>query len=202
MIQSGGAPQGAPPASAPGLFAEHVAHAELGALTVLLDLKHDRYLAAPTALLAQISAGESGDEEARSLRLQLECTGVLASKSQHHWLAFLHACMWSQRVIAAKRLDFAMGGIRALRRRHGADRAPYNLIRAFDQMRPWYPHRMICLFDSLALMRFLCRCGAQGELVFGVRGMPFSAHCWVEHRGAPVNDEPGYCASFRQIVRV
>jgi hypothetical protein len=32
--------------------------------------------------------------------------------------------------------------------------------------------------------------------------MPFSAHCWVEHEGHPLNDEVDYCASFRAILRV
>jgi hypothetical protein len=51
-------------------------------------------------------------------------------------------------------------------------------------------------------MRFLLVAGGEAQLVLGVRGMPFAAHCWVEHRGAPINDEPAYCSAFRPILRV
>jgi len=202
MSAFGGAPQGAPPAYAPMLL-PHVHTAELGALTVLLDLRRDRYLAAPTASLAQLRLTESGDPNVEALRARLVTDGVLAGDfHERDWWGFWFACAWASRAVASKRLDRAVEQIRALRRRKGAHASPAVFVKAFEAMRPWFPRRMVCLFDSLALMSFLSRHGARGGLVFGVRGMPFSAHCWVEDEGAPLNDEPAYCASFRPILRV
>lgn len=202
MSASGGAPRGAPPAYAPMLM-PHVHTAELGALTVLLDLKRDRYLAAPTASLIRLRLAQSGDQNLEALRARLIGEGVLAGDVHDlNWWGFWHSCVWASRAVASKRLDRAVEHIRGLRRRKGAHALPAAFVPAFEAMRPWFPRRMVCLFDSLALMSFLSRHSARGDLVFGVRGMPFSAHCWVEDEGAPLNDEPAYCASFRPILRV
>jgi len=37
--------------------------------------------------------------------------------------------------------------------------------------------------------------------VFGVRGAPFAAHCWVEIEGVPVNDDPDFVAPYVPILR-
>ncbi len=202
MSASGGALKGAPPAYAP-LLAPHIHAAELGALTVLLDLKRDRYLAAPTASLARLRLAQSGDPHVEALRARLNAEGVLAGPDREQdWWGFWRACVWASGVVASKRLDRAVEQIRALRRRNGVHASPAVFVTTFEAMRPWFPRRMVCLFDSLALTSFLSRHGARGDLVFGVRGMPFSAHCWVEDEGAPLNDEPAYCASFQPILRV
>lgn len=202
MSAFGGAPHGAPPAFAPD-FSPHAHAADLGALTILLDLKRDRYLAAPSGLLARLHEEEGKDAEADALRSRLKAEGILSETDQRHdWLGFWRACAWAGRAVASRRLDRAVREIRRVRRQMGTDAPARAFAAAFEEMRPWYPRRVVCLFDSLALMSFLSRRGARGELVFGVRGMPFSAHCWVEDRGAPLNDEPAYCASFRPILRV
>lgn len=200
MSASGGAPQGAPSASA--LLASHVHAADLGETTIFLDLRRDRYFAAPTTLFAALARDDTCKPDACALRRRLEADGVLAPAVRINWPVFLLSCLWAERALAAKRLDRAVAELRRLRRRNGADEAPYALTHAFERARPWYPHRNVCLFDSLALMRFLLRCGARGELVFGVRGMPFSAHCWIETEQSVLNDEAEYCASFTPILRV
>src|ERR1700761_632683 len=45
-----------------------------------------------------------------------------------------------------------------------------------------------CLLRSLALFRFLRRCGFPAEHVIGVRRVPFAAHAWVEVKGIPQLD--------------
>lgn len=209
MSGSGGAPQGAPPAFAPApmsapppAFAPHVHTADLGALTVLLDLRHDRYLAAPSALVAKVAAGDDLNAEEHRLQRHLSAAGLLGTSAPRHWVSFWSACMWAAQAVASKRLDRAIDCVRRSRRRNGADLNPAPYVASFEAMRPWYPAPMVCLFDSLALMRFLGERGARSALVFGVRGMPFAAHCWVEDAGAPLNDEAAYCASFTPILRV
>jgi hypothetical protein len=202
MSASGGASQGAPPAFT-SVLAPHVHAAELGAITVLLDLKRDRYLAVPTGSLERLHQAQGQDKDVDALRARFAADGVLAGdRCEIDWWGFWRACLWAGRVVASKRLDRGIDQIRRARRLKGAHAPAQGFVSAFDAMRPWFPRRMVCLFDSLALMSFLSRHGARGDLVFGVRGMPFSAHCWVEDNGAPLNDEPAYCASFQPILRV
>ena len=198
MSTSGGASQGAPPA----LLAGHVHAADLGETTILLDLKRDRYFAASTALFAALNDKDAHRGDVAALRRRLEDEGVLARPLKIDWPAFLCSCLWSEQALCAKRLDCAIAHLRWLRHRRGGDNDPRPLCEAWCRARPWYPHRNVCLFDSLALLRFLLHFGARGELIFGVRGMPFSAHCWVESECGPLNDEADYCASFTPILRV
>lgn len=57
-----------------------------------------------------------------------------------------------------------------------------------------------CLARSLALYRFLCEAGVRAEHLIGVKRIPFQAHAWVEHEGAPVLDKPA--GSFTPIARL
>lgn len=62
------------------------------------------------------------------------------------------------------------------------------LTSRFAQVRPWYPRDYLCLFDSLALMLYLLRCGSRAHWVFGVREQPFAAHCWIQHGSVVLNE--------------
>jgi len=62
------------------------------------------------------------------------------------------------------------------------------LVAAFDQLRPFYDRRYLCLFDSLALLDFLGSYGLFPMWVFGVQSEPFAAHCWVQEDGVLLND--------------
>lgn len=72
----------------------------------------------------------------------------------------------------------------------------------FAAARIWFPAAYVCLFDSLALMRFLLARDVRADLVFGVRSRPFAAHCWVEVDGIILDDGGEACHSFAEIARV
>lgn len=56
-----------------------------------------------------------------------------------------------------------------------------------------------CLAQSLTLLEILARRGISGTLVIGARPRPeFSAHAWVEYKGAPLL-EPGEYADQRLV---
>lgn len=84
-----------------------------------------------------------------------------------------------------------------------ADLAVARLVHSkFAAARIWAPAAYVCLFDSLALSRFLIGRGVRSDLVVGVRSRPFSAHCWVEVDGAILDDGGEDCHSFAEIARV
>jgi hypothetical protein len=60
--------------------------------------------------------------------------------------------------------------------------------RQFLATRRLAPAAPRCLPDSLALLDHLARRGLGGELVFGVKLNPFSAHCWVQRGDLVLND--------------
>lgn len=62
------------------------------------------------------------------------------------------------------------------------------LTRTFRTLRPAYPRRYLCRFDSLALLNFLAAYELYPQWVYGVRLRPFSAHCWVQTGHFVVND--------------
>lgn len=208
----GGAPSGAPPAHMRGVrLSDHVRSVAIGDQTVLLDLRRDKYLCLSTTALAQtLRQAESGHHS--SLYTALSRGGLVShgegsrrevSKQIRSTLApmpatFVYACVWAQRIVAARRLDKAVGAFS-----HSSGNVDASAATArFLHWRPWFPARNVCLFDSLALSRFLLFAGARFELVFGVRLAPFAAHCWVESSGRILNDESGYCRSFTEIMRV
>lgn len=55
-----------------------------------------------------------------------------------------------------------------------------HLASAFTALRPFYPRRYWCMFDSLALIEFLFCWKLLPHWVFGVSADPFFAHCWVQ----------------------
>ncbi len=52
----------------------------------------------------------------------------------------------------------------------------------------FFPARALCLEQSLALHWLLGGRGIPSTLRLGVQPFPFTAHAWVEHEGAPVNE--------------
>ncbi len=211
----GGAPVGAPPAAADAFkLAGHVRSATLENHTVLLDLRRDKYLCVCAAALSEVLAGEAGEEDA--LRRALVRDGLLMPAGAAEtfaaerrlalgWLrgttpvAFLYSCLWARHVIRARALERALVALSTLR---DSDQDAAAAASRFFSWRPWYPARSVCLFDSLALARFLAASRARFELVFGVRTAPFAAHCWIEAQGGVLNDEAHYCGAFTEIMRV
>jgi len=122
-----------------------------------------------------------------------------------HWLAFGMACA---SVAAALRLGSLRHALRRYQRlRDGCRSNPFDeskireLIRVFCQMRPAvYAARDHCLFDSLALADFLLRHDISTQCVFGIRMIPFEAHCWVESHGFVLNDRVEIVGRFAPLA--
>jgi len=86
---------------------------------------------------------------------------------------------------------------------------PVNIVRArrateaFIRMRPLlFGSQDACLYDSLALARFLSYYRQYPACVIGVRTAPFGAHCWIQEAGFVFNDAPEYVRRFTPILAV
>jgi hypothetical protein len=76
-------------------------------------------------------------------------------------------------------------------------------VGAFIRLRPLlFGAQDACLFDSLALMRFLSYYGLFPTCVIGVETRPFGAHCWVQHETVVFNDAPEYVRRYTPILTV
>jgi hypothetical protein len=74
---------------------------------------------------------------------------------------------------------------------------------AFIRMRPLlFGAQDACLYDSLALARFLSYYRQYPACVIGVQTAPFGAHCWVQEGGFVFNDAPEYVRRFTPILAV
>jgi len=74
---------------------------------------------------------------------------------------------------------------------------------AFIRMRPLlFGAQDACLYDSLALTRFLSYYRQYPGCVIGVRTAPFGAHCWVQEAGFVFNDAPEYVRRFTPILAI
>lgn len=178
-------------------WAAHVRWAIENDVLFVLDLRSDAYLSVPMAKL-----------ETPGLARQLDGRGLLRSTDdaplakpertpslggKGPW-SFWRAALWARKVMKRRALD------RATALLQGADDAPVadarELVARFQRWRPLYPRPASCLFDSLALGRFLWGAGVRSNLIYAVRGGPFSAHAWLEIGGVIINDDPEYCAGF------
>ncbi len=113
------------------------------------------------------------------------------------------ACWLTARTLARRRLDLTLARLAELKARALKPKADARrLIGVFEEFRPWFPRRRVCLFDALALFRFMVMRGLRPDVVFGVRTAPFAAHCWVEWQGRLAGDSSDHCASFTPIAWV
>lgn len=70
---------------------------------------------------------------------------------------------------------------------------------AFRGARLYVPVDMCCLLDSISMIKFLAKRELHADLVFGVTGDPFSAHCWVQYGTTVLNDALGHTSAFTPI---
>ena len=76
------------------------------------------------------------------------------------------------------------------------------LTAAFLKIRPFFPRNYCCLFDSLALLRFLSGFQLFPDWVFAVQADPFNAHCWVQAGTLVLNDHLDHVCGFTPIMTV
>lgn len=201
-----------------------------GAILVFLDLRRDRYRAVSVENAPRIAgltegAGRASASEASLLALDLieaagDQTDAIALQRRRapgrklvlegghrpttrELASFWAACVWSAHMLRLRRLDQALASLSNRKALAGVGASSAEKAAGlFEHLRPWYPRRRICLFDSLALMRFMLDRGVAPTLVLGVRTAPFAAHCWVEMNDALVSDMSDHCASFTPIAWV
>lgn len=206
----------------------HVRACTDGGYIVFLDLRLDRYWSVPLRTAPAI-AGLAETECAQGSGARLIDLGLIeqaqACPAPHesrtaapeqkllptdHSRASLFeyglcasACWWTAGTLARRRLDLTLARLAELKSRAVMPEADaQHLIGVFEAFRPWFPRRRVCLFDALALFRFMVMRGLGPDLVFGVRTAPFAAHCWVEWEGRLAGDSSDHCASFKPIAWV
>jgi hypothetical protein len=89
------------------------------------------------------------------------------------------------------------GSVPPERRRARAE----EICTAVDRARTAYFKHAWCLQRAAASVIYLRLCGVRGELVIGVRKIPFQAHAWTEVDGAVVNDPAQLGATYAEIAR-
>jgi len=76
-------------------------------------------------------------------------------------------------------------------------------VGAFIRLRPLlFGAQDACLFDSLALVRYLSYYRIFPTCVIGVQTGPFAAHCWVQDGAVVFNDAPEYVRRYTPILAV
>jgi hypothetical protein len=76
------------------------------------------------------------------------------------------------------------------------------LLTIFVYLRPWfYTARDACLFDSIALLKFMAYYRIGIDCVLGVVSKPFRAHCWVQYQDWVLNDSLEHVQDFVPILR-
>jgi transglutaminase superfamily protein len=79
----------------------------------------------------------------------------------------------------------------------------HELVAAFAWLRPFfYTAKNACLFEGLALRKFLASYSIHPRWVFGVQTGPFGAHCWLQQDGVVFNDAVEYVNRFTPIMVV
>jgi transglutaminase superfamily protein len=123
-----------------------------------------------------------------------------------HVTRFLRACALTSLSMKLRSMEAVIASVE---RRRAAGRAACDLdvarpaVAAFIRLRPLlFRAQDACLFDSLALMRYLSYYGVFPTCVLGVQTGPFAAHCWVQHQGIVFNDAPEYVRRFTPILAV
>jgi hypothetical protein len=125
-----------------------------------------------------------------------------------HVLRFLLASAVAALSLRLRSIESVISGV-AARKAARAGRAPLDVVTArravaaFIRLRPLlFGAQDACLFDSLALVRFLSYYRIFPTCVIGVQTGPFGAHCWVQHDAVVFNDAPEYVRRFTPILTV
>jgi hypothetical protein len=79
----------------------------------------------------------------------------------------------------------------------------HQLVATFAWLRPFFfTAKDACLFEGLALGKFLASYGVHPRWVFGVQTRPFAAHCWLQQDGVVLNDAVEYVSRYTPIMMV
>ena len=156
----------------------------------------------PIAYLSEesIQPSESVDDREYSLRLWFSLrsvpTFVLAVLSAAAQIRFLTL----ERIVCRERIRLERS---RKRMPPGKSSEATKLAQAFMTLTPLiFRSRDRCLFESLALMKFLYYNGVGARWVFGVRTAPFGSHCWVQYDHIVLNATLEHAKEFTTIMTV
>ena len=76
----------------------------------------------------------------------------------------------------------------------------FHIARIYRRLRPILVRSRICLYDSLAFWLYAVFYGYRPNIIFGVTGDPFDAHCWVQAGGYILNDVPQNIRRYTPII--
>ncbi|MEP7242935.1 MAG: lasso peptide biosynthesis B2 protein [Gammaproteobacteria bacterium] len=127
-----------------------------------------------------------------------------------HAFRFLRASAMETLEMKLRSIESVMTRVRAHKARRRANTSvPLDLVTAraavgaFIRLRPLlFGAQDACLYDSLALVRYLSYYGIFPECVIGVQTGPFVAHCWVQEGTVIFNDAPEYIRRYTPILAV
>jgi hypothetical protein len=119
---------------------------------------------------------------------------------------FFVASWTASHSLKTKHISRIVGDVRRRKARAAPTRIDLDEVRrltaVFRRLRPWYPRKYLCLYDSLALVEFLARRGVFPLWVFAVQAQPFGAHCWVQIEDLLLNEGTEYAGQFTPIMAV
>jgi transglutaminase superfamily protein len=126
-----------------------------------------------------------------------------------HVIRFLRASLVAALEMKWRRLERIIATANARKRRWHSAAAAMDLetarraVGAFIRLRPLlFGAQDACLYDSLALVRYLSYYRIFPSCVIGVQTGPFAAHCWVQEGAVVFNDAPEYVRKYTPILAV
>jgi hypothetical protein len=126
-----------------------------------------------------------------------------------HVVRFLRASAVAKLEMRLRSIESVIAGMSARKARHRASASQMDLavarsaVGAFIRLRPLlFGAQDACLFDSIALVRFLSYYEIFPTCVIGVQTGPFAAHCWVQEGAVAFNDAPEYIRRYTPILAV
>lgn len=121
-------------------------------------------------------------------------------------LDFFLTCWKASRDLKHRHIANIVNEVRVRKARAGGPSVDLEKVRrltaVFRRLRPWYPRKYVCLYDSLALVEFLSRRNVYPLWVFAVQAQPFGAHCWVQRENLLLNEGSEYAGQFTPIMAI
>ena len=124
-------------------------------------------------------------------------------------IAFVTAALFAKFALRFWRFERIIHRASRRRAKYAAASAPPDIEQArrlvdiFYRLRVFlFASREKCLYDSLAMLEFLARYGFFPRWVFGVRALPFAAHCWVQCGDTVFNDTVEHVRGYTPIMLV
>lgn len=143
-------------------------------------------------------------DSSMDVRNAVPCSAIGARRAAR----FVAAAAWAAFTLRLRPLRAAVDQVaRRSSRLAGPDADQPERLRdavaAFETLRPlMFTARDRCLYDSLALTRFLAGEGLRSQWVIGVKTQPFAAHSWVQSGAVVLNDLHERVRSFKPILVV